>query len=152
MRIESVSIFIIYLKKALNISHSVKFSEIVSLPHNFAKKHIRKRVEKNISGKGKNLHVKNVQKNDMLRKKNHIRKRVAKKTYQEKAKIFTFFENYSQHVFEKSGDVLRIIFFFEKKYIKKNFFLFLQILYIIFCRLKCVFFIFFPTINRAYPI
>jgi hypothetical protein len=69
----------------------VKFSEIVSTPQILPKKHIMKRVEKNISGKGKNLHAKNVQKNDMLRKKNHIRKRVAKKTYQEKAKIFTFF-------------------------------------------------------------
>jgi hypothetical protein len=90
-----------------------------NLPKNLSGKGLKKPYQK----KAKIFTPKNVQKNDMLRKKNPIRKRVVKKAYHEKAKIFTFFhfsKNYSQHVFEKLGDVLRIIFFFEKKINKKR--------------------------------
>jgi hypothetical protein len=57
-------------------------------------------------------------KNDMLRKKKHIRKRVAKKTYQEKAKIFTFFPFFSKLFsarLSKIGGRAENNFFFRKK-------------------------------------
>jgi hypothetical protein len=69
----------------------VKFSEIVFKPRNLPKNLSGKGLKKPYQEKAKIFTPKNVQKNDMLRKKNPIRKRVAKKTYQEKAKIFTFF-------------------------------------------------------------
>ena len=60
VKISEIYFYFIIIKNGLHIFGEIQRNSFK--PQFLPKKHIRKRVEKNISGKDKNLHAKNVQK------------------------------------------------------------------------------------------